>query len=110
VGFRTEAEVIDPEKQFKKLSTNIAEQGFCQTCGSSFFFRYTNATERGGQEWLGILISLGRISLTIPASSPIIIFFTTAMQNGQRMLFTDGARLTRWSISNVMNRHPLTHV
>jgi len=54
VGFRTEAEVIDPEKQFKKFSTNIAEQGFCLTCGSSFYFRYTNATERGGQEWLGV--------------------------------------------------------
>ena len=49
VGFRTEAEVIDPEKQFRTFSTGIAEQGFCQNCGSMFYFKYTKPAE---QRWL----------------------------------------------------------
>ena len=54
VGFKTEAEVIDPEKQFKTFSTGNAEQGFCQNCGSMFYFRYTTAMQRGGEEWLEV--------------------------------------------------------
>src|SRR5215510_6977790 len=54
VGFKTAAEVIDPEKQFKTFSTGIAEQGYCQNCGSTFYFRYTKERERGGQEWLEV--------------------------------------------------------
>jgi hypothetical protein len=54
VGFDTEAEVIDPDKQFKTFSTGSAEQGFCQNCGSMFYFRYTKASEHGEQERLGV--------------------------------------------------------
>jgi hypothetical protein len=49
VGFETAAEVIDPEKQFKTFSTGIAEQGFCQNCGSTFYLKYTKE-----QEWLEV--------------------------------------------------------
>ena len=54
VGFKTPAKVINPEKQFKTFSTGVAEQGFCQNCGSTFYFRYTKKRERGGQEWFEV--------------------------------------------------------
>jgi hypothetical protein len=51
VGFKVGAEVIDPEDQFKTFSTGIAEQGFCQNCGSTFYFKYTKARD---PKWLEV--------------------------------------------------------
>jgi len=53
-GIQDSSRVIDPEKQFKTFSTGVAEQGFCQNCGSTFYFRYTKKRERGGQEWFEV--------------------------------------------------------
>jgi len=41
VGFSgKDFKLIDPQKQFKTYNSGKAERGFCQNCGSSFYFRY----------------------------------------------------------------------
>jgi len=70
VGFKTEAELIDPDKQFKTFSTGIAEQGFCQNCGSTFYFRYKKERERGGQEWLEVTYFARANFLNDPGIAP----------------------------------------
>jgi hypothetical protein len=93
VGFRTKAEVIDPEKQFKKFSTNIAEQGFCQNCGSSFYFRYTNLTERGGQEWLGVTYFARANFINDPGIEPDHNIFYDSHAKWAANVFTEGPQI-----------------
>ena len=54
VGFKTDVQITDPEWQFKKFSTRIAEQGFCTNCGSTFYFKYTGTSDVVTEDWLAV--------------------------------------------------------
>jgi hypothetical protein len=87
VGFK-EAKVIDPEKKFKKISTGIAEQGFCKNCGSTFYFKYTKAE----QEWLGIIYFARANFFNDPGIEPDHNIFYESHAKWAKDAFTRGSR------------------
>ena len=79
--------MIDPEDQFKTFSTGIAEQGFCQNCGSTFYFKYTKAMK---QEWPDVTYFARANFMNDPGIKPDHSIFYDSHAKWAEDVFTEG--------------------